>query len=159
MNVWKSWRSSVLSMLAPKVPPKYYKKSAKHFLLMKWGALQVELKSMKRQEVNYKNNFKRYIQTLTYSPKWLPEGQIFDLKQDIQRLWLEELEDLWDTFTPRLPSTECHYHHLKTRWREQKSVYLLDFPSDEQMNTYFPWAWLFVFTVRSTRSPCMHLHL
>lgn len=77
------------------------------------------------------------MQTLTWSSKWLPKERAFDLKQDIQRLQLEELEDLLGTFTPGLSSPEWHFHHLKTQWREQKSVYLLDFPTGERKNTYF----------------------
>lgn len=70
------------------------------------------------------------------------------------------MEDLLDTFTPWLPSPECYFHHLKIQWKEQKSIYSLDFLADEQTNTYFPSVHL---TFRSHSSKhmelCVDLHL
>lgn len=53
-----------------KLPQKYSTKSEKRFSWRKWGALQLTLKSVNSQEVNYKNKFlKKYTQTLTCSPE------------------------------------------------------------------------------------------
>lgn len=42
-----------------KLPQEYSKKSEKHFSWRKWGALQLTLKSVNSQEVNYKNKLKK----------------------------------------------------------------------------------------------------